>query len=348
MRPHEYRLETPLVVLFLVASMTTSCTRYECEPDCQDRSCGDDGCGGVCGECEDTTDPCLETSCDDGQCTDVSRERGTSCPIDNECATGECVDGECTEVPKEDGTSCSGSGRDCNEGECEGGECVDVMVENGPIVCDSSQMALEGCWDGEVDLWGCGWTCEQDGYDATGGCDIGASTCNCDNVDEDCRAGERICYGSSRTAECYSADDFGTDDNFFHIANCADTCADNDEYSVGCEVDPRDDIAYCWCAAAGNSVMIFQLTDSCTTDGSGFTVQLYLRSGASWASQYVSNGESTTLAIECEQGTEVCYGAWRGDDYYWGCGENCDQTCNSTCCYTCGDSIEAVSLRLNC
>ena len=28
-------------------------TCYECQPDCEGRDCGDDGCGGSCGECGD-------------------------------------------------------------------------------------------------------------------------------------------------------------------------------------------------------------------------------------------------------------------------------------------------------
>jgi len=52
-----------------------SCGAIFCEPDCTDKACGDDGCGGSCGDCEAGTE-CNPT----GQCV---------APCANECETGE-------------------------------------------------------------------------------------------------------------------------------------------------------------------------------------------------------------------------------------------------------------------
>jgi len=75
-----------------------ACTQG-CEPMCGDAVCGDDGCGGLCGECED------DFQCKQGQCTQV-------------CAT-ECDGKDCGD----DG--CGGQCGACAEGlYCAGAQCV--------------------------------------------------------------------------------------------------------------------------------------------------------------------------------------------------------------------------------
>jgi hypothetical protein len=58
-------------VLFLILAFTLSgCLTYEsetgCKPKCNDLECGDDGCGGSCGECDDYE------LCEDGICVPIS------------------------------------------------------------------------------------------------------------------------------------------------------------------------------------------------------------------------------------------------------------------------------------
>lgn len=69
-----------------------------CEPSCEGRACGDDGCGGSCGACEDGL------SCSHGQCIAgcVPNCAGLTCGDDGcggSCGTCEenftCVDGHC-------------------------------------------------------------------------------------------------------------------------------------------------------------------------------------------------------------------------------------------------------------
>ena len=54
-----------------------------CVPDCEDKECGDNGCGGSCGECDDD-DPCTLDSCVEGLCL---HEKGFSgcCDSDDDC-----------------------------------------------------------------------------------------------------------------------------------------------------------------------------------------------------------------------------------------------------------------------
>ena len=50
----------------------------ECTPDCSNRECGKDGCGGNCGDCNN------EENCDNGQCIVISEETNQTIPPENE------------------------------------------------------------------------------------------------------------------------------------------------------------------------------------------------------------------------------------------------------------------------
>ncbi|MBM4354403.1 MAG: hypothetical protein FJ109_11510, partial [Deltaproteobacteria bacterium] len=81
--------------------------------NCQGKECGDDGCGGVCGECPGVT-VCVEGTC----CATTCDMQGAQCGDDG-CGTGEC--GACPEW-----TAC-GPGGFCETG-CHG--CGDQMCGN--------------------------------------------------------------------------------------------------------------------------------------------------------------------------------------------------------------------------
>lgn len=91
-----------------------------CVPECDGKNCGDDGCGGNCGACEN---PCDGNPFDDTLC------------MDGVCATPCCPD--C------DGKYCGDDGCDGICGECEDGfSCfVDQCVESG---CTVESCATEG------------------------------------------------------------------------------------------------------------------------------------------------------------------------------------------------------------
>jgi len=94
-----------------------------CEPVCDGRECGGDGCGGFCG----------------------------TCPGQHACMNGQC---ECQPLCKEDGCGpdgCDGSCGECEEGhECQDGlcECVDESCSSG---CGG--VTLIGCCQDNVAYW---------------------------------------------------------------------------------------------------------------------------------------------------------------------------------------------------
>lgn len=140
------------------------CVEIPCQPQCEaDQECGDDGCGGSCGECADgwiceegfCTPP--EAMCGDGTCD--PGEDCTRCNDDCACGEGEaCEAGECVCVPDctdrlcgDDG--CGGSCGDCDgDFVCEEGACVPPPPECGDMVCDER----ESCVECPID---CGFCC---------------------------------------------------------------------------------------------------------------------------------------------------------------------------------------------
>jgi len=63
--------------------------------NCEEKDCGDDGCGGSCGDCVEAQEECV-----DGLCTCIPACDGKECGpdgCDGVCGTGECDDGlDCT------------------------------------------------------------------------------------------------------------------------------------------------------------------------------------------------------------------------------------------------------------
>ncbi|HQP95124.1 MAG TPA: M6 family metalloprotease domain-containing protein [Myxococcota bacterium] len=87
-------------------------------PDCIGVECGDDGCGGSCGSCDDR----------------------------NPCTDDQCIEGRCVFNPSAIGTACD-RGHDCSgQGECDGlGECV----PDTPVACDDgNECTQDTCYDG--------------------------------------------------------------------------------------------------------------------------------------------------------------------------------------------------------
>ena len=128
-----------------------------CTPQCENKSCGEDGCGGTCGECPEdyTCDQnffCVHDIC-------VPECGGKECGQDGcggtcgQCPSAqyECLDGLCTCSPSCGLKECGGDGCDGSCGECFGGlDCV-----NGQCVCEPA-CAGKDCGDD-----GCGGTCGE-------------------------------------------------------------------------------------------------------------------------------------------------------------------------------------------
>ena len=79
------------------------CERISCIPNCTGKVCGDDGCGGSCGTCDDAND-CTTNVCDAGQasCSYPTLPDDTACAADaNECTQDICQSGTCAHPPEE-------------------------------------------------------------------------------------------------------------------------------------------------------------------------------------------------------------------------------------------------------
>ncbi len=124
-----------------------------CEPDCEGLACGDDGCGGSCGECGSGA------SCDRGACRTPSCAgrvcgsdgAGGDCgPMDGACPDGQgCRDGACV--------ACDCTGRSCGQATGCDMSCGDCPA--GMELCDR----LTGMCSATATPAGCNDTCRFSG-----------------------------------------------------------------------------------------------------------------------------------------------------------------------------------------
>ena len=134
-----------------------------CTPGCTGKECGDDGCGGNCGDCKtyansfcntsnlcDCVPDCIGKDCGDDGC-------GGNC---GECLCGySCTQGTCLEedpcAGKECGSDgCGGSCGTCNCGEtCQSGSCIFTN-------CAGKECGSDGC-GGSCGTCNCGSSCNQ-------------------------------------------------------------------------------------------------------------------------------------------------------------------------------------------
>jgi hypothetical protein len=99
------------------------CTK--CFPDCFGKECGEDGCGGTCGLCDDG-DPCTTGSCEDAffTCTFETVvdccNGDDECLDDGDCTIDECVDNQCvhTNICCEAHTECDDGDEQCTHDLC--------------------------------------------------------------------------------------------------------------------------------------------------------------------------------------------------------------------------------------
>lgn len=185
-----------------------------CLPDCTNRECGDDGCGGSCGSC-----PQVAPECNQGVCTIpceascVGRECGSdgcggscgNCPD----AAPLCADGLCALECFSDcsGKSCGddgceGSCGECAEGKnCLGGNCTAPGELYWP--CTNHSDCISGVCldflDGKVCASVCGdcptgWSCISLPVEGSGTLDICAPECLVDCAGNEC--GDNGCGGA--------------------------------------------------------------------------------------------------------------------------------------------------------
>jgi len=119
-----------------------------CEPDCDGKDCGDDGCGENCGTCPEHYE-CVENLCvyvpwcGDDNCD--PEEDCTVCPVDCPCGCGEdCLDGTCV-FSACDGVECGDNGCGGSCGECSEQEtCTEGFCVCQPV-CAGKDCGSDGC-----------------------------------------------------------------------------------------------------------------------------------------------------------------------------------------------------------
>ena len=196
-----------------------------CVPDCGGKQCGEDGCGGECGECQGPQDACNDGTCKcqpacegmecgedgcDGVCGD--------CVDDEPCTVDSCVDGTCQNeyVP-----GCCDEDEDClNELDClvevcvivegdEAGACDSYLADGHCVVpedCEAKECQAVACEDCL-----CIWTpiedcCIEEGDCGEAGvCDVYKCINNaCVSLPLDCDDGDAASLDlcDSETGEC--------------------------------------------------------------------------------------------------------------------------------------------------
>ena len=213
-----------------------------CVPDCAGMECGDDGCGGVCGEC-----PTAAPVCQDGICAIAC----TPLCDGKECGDDGCW-GSCGTCPQaaplcQDGSCCAPDcmGKECGDDGC-GGACG-ACPEAAPLCQDGicSPECIPDCSGKECGDDGCGGSCGEcgPGYDCveldTVACkpDCGAlcaesecgsagedNECPCGKCDDDNPCTDDVC-GAESTCH-YPAIDGPCDDE--NPCTYSDTCVDGD------------------------------------------------------------------------------------------------------------------------
>jgi len=97
----------------------SACGHCACIPDCEGRSCGDDGCGGSCGSCDAAArcgagscepDPCAQSPC--GPCSRCGQSGCEPLPEGSACEDGDL----CTVLDRCQEGECVGQARDCDDG----------------------------------------------------------------------------------------------------------------------------------------------------------------------------------------------------------------------------------------
>ena len=204
-----------------VLTIDDSSSSDECTPNCDGKECGEDGCGGICGLCENRI--CNENDCMEGRCVNIPvNDQVLSC---NGFALLYCSSGEsefkwCPEACMENGYNiaygCGVEGAyedNCNCGNIEESctQSLEVCVSNSDIFgCDA-----ETGFFYQVD---CDGACKSIGHAGATGCSN--DQCNCIDLDSnnnaclpagaDCESGVGVafccqglsCVNNGYTSKC--------------------------------------------------------------------------------------------------------------------------------------------------
>lgn len=134
-----------LIMLPFVLLVCAGC----CKPDCEGRDCGDDGCGGSCGECLDCNgEPSVDNQCNNGMCPILCcPECIGKCCGDDGCA-GACPD-NCDSGYFCDELTCICEKFCWNESDCSANQCCKssrcIDMDCGTLECGRDPVCIKEC-----------------------------------------------------------------------------------------------------------------------------------------------------------------------------------------------------------
>ena len=189
-------------------------TEVLCEPQCDGKDCGDDGCGGICGLCATDGFCCVDTccpmgsSCNDGACGCVPDCDDRVCGGDGcDGSCGQCDDGFMC-APSPTGTMCKfdcpkhcdgrcGQVGQCTCDQCPQGQICQESVCKPEDLCASIECPEKTCANGvcHPGTGVCQYTIMPDGSECNGGiCEDGKCVCVPDCEGKEC--GPSFCGGN--------------------------------------------------------------------------------------------------------------------------------------------------------
>jgi hypothetical protein len=180
----------------------TSCV---CQPKCEGRECGPDGCGGTCGTCAGTT--CSTSTCDEdaGRCVRAPMagccQTDVDCDDENSCTTDTCVNGTCQHSTRDNFSVCGATATgNCQHGVCETCRATQLPCEDNRQCCDFQRQAWGGWCAPSIDFPGFSVCCRNQGMSCgtgsdccTGVCTAGG--CSCRDAARTCTNARQCCSG---------------------------------------------------------------------------------------------------------------------------------------------------------
>ena len=134
----------------------------ECNPDCQGKECGDDGCDGSCGKCEGPQEGCVE-----GMCVECEEQ----CTVGEKGCTSPDSRWEC--IPGPEGCAVQADWECAPDTTCVNGECSACVPD-----CEWKQCGTDGCGGicGKCPCEGCSAAATTCSF---GTCGTGCAGCDC-------------------------------------------------------------------------------------------------------------------------------------------------------------------------
>jgi hypothetical protein len=279
-----------------ISEHETATDTVRCEPSCEEKECGPDGCAGSCGECGDGFE------CQEGKCLETA-----------ECIIGEpCDDNDpCTrdDLCSEDG--CTGTlyqcddGKECTENICDGmGDCITKILPgscyiNGVCSLDGDPRPGNLCMECMPSVTKSDWSnddtnecddedlCTTDDYCMDGGCVPGSTMLECED-ENPCTADDcdpvTGCIFTNLDDACDDGD----------ACTESDACVDGE--CLGQQLDCDDDNECTSDSCAPETGCIFEVTEGFCDDGDLCTMDDYCEGGTC---------ESGFTEMECDDGN-VC------------------------------------------